>query len=117
MLFCRLALEPLRRLLSKLGALGRNHDLSAHLFRMAREVFTVIVLRRIRFVHGGNLPHGKPFQHESFVGLPDQFFRDSFLLPVMIEDSRTELCANVHTLLIRRRRVVDGEEDLQHFTV
>ena len=77
----------------------------------------MVVLCRIEFVQRHNLRHDGFLPQASFIEFSDERFSDGSLPVVVIEDGGTVLRAHILTLPVQRRRVVDGEEDLQDFPI
>ena len=77
----------------------------------------MVVFCRIEFVQRGNLCHDLLLPEVSCIEFFDKSFGDGSLLLIVIEDGRTILCTFIGILLVQCRWIVDGEEDLQDFSV
>jgi len=84
---------------------------------MSREVFPVVVFCSIECIQRDNLRDDGFLPQVSFIELSDEFLGNSFLLLVVVEDSRTVLSVRIRTLPVQRCWVMDGEENLQNFPV
>jgi len=77
----------------------------------------VVVFCGIESVQRRNLRHDGFIPQVSLIEFFDEGFSDGSLSVVVIEDGGTVLCAHIFTLLVQCRRVMDGEENLQDFSV
>src|SRR5689334_125280 len=113
-----LLLQAVHVLLAELRDLGLDHEAAVRIAAAhALEVVLVVGLGHVERALGDDLGHDGP--REGLVALESRhhFPGDALLLGGAEEDRRTVLSAHVVALAVRRRGIVDGEEDAEQLLV
>ena len=111
--FCLLPFQLVDKLLSELCNFRRDDCRAIGLRRIVGKIFLMIIFRRIKFIECGDFRDDRPVVNFGFRDFFDDLFGNAFLLVRMIKDRRTIRTADVVSLPIERRRIVNREKDAQ----
>src|SRR2546426_3303076 len=92
-----------------------NHELAIEPRTIALKVLLVGVLRPIKSLEGRDFRHNRRIPDPGCGYLSNSFLGNLFLVLTMVENDRAILRADVCSLTIQRRGVMDSKEHLQEF--
>src|SRR5438046_190013 len=99
--------------LADLGHLGGDDGAAIALIRIAAVIVAVVLLRRVEHLESDDGGDDRVIPHLLGLELTDHLLHDRLLLRRVVEHGRTVLGADVRSLAVQSRGVVDGEEDVQ----
>src|SRR5205809_1247409 len=99
--------------LADLGHLRGDDGAAIALIRIAAVIVAVVLLRRVEHLESDDGGDDRVIPHLLGLELTDHLLHDRLLLRRVVEHGRTVLGADVRSLAVQSRGVVDGEEDVQ----